>query len=444
MAAPRLGALSLEASLAGRWLGPPGRPDVNSGRTIVRPARDIDYAPAAPALITPALSLPPSVVAAVVTPNLVQPVKLGRLAPGALSSPRVLRLPRPMGAVRYASFGPAGIRRPVALAAVPSALVPSDTADLTGGHRRLRLPLNAVSRPPPVRLAALSYPLPSDSLRYQPRLPRIVAPEPETPAVAGPIATAPTIDGAACRPARVASLAISHRPDQLVPRRPRDADAFGRALAAAAEAQTGDLIVYTAVYRRIAYPRGDISPMHGSCSDVVVRAYRSLGIDLQEHVQRAGVGSGDPSIDHRRTETLRRLFAKLGAALPVTAFPEDYKPGDIVTYHRPHSRVSRAHIAIVSDRLAPTGRPMIVHNRGWGAQLEDALFADVITGHYRLTESMVPPESTGVLIARRGIARTPSAPGVRRSGKANPSAAVMRRTDYHPRQIAGEWRKIPN
>ena len=67
----------------------------------------------------------------------------------------------------------------------------------------------------------------------------------------------------------------------------------------------------------------------------------------------------------------------------MTDFAEDYQPGDIVTYHRPQNQHSRSHIAIVSDRLGPSGRPMIVHNRGWGPQLEDGLFVDEITGHYR-------------------------------------------------------------
>ena len=67
-------------------------------------------------------------------------------------------------------------------------------------------------------------------------------------------------------------------------------------------------------------------------------------------VQRAGVGSGDTNIDHRRTETLRRFFARHAESLAVSEFPEDYKPGDIVTYYRPFSRVSRAHIAIVSAK----------------------------------------------------------------------------------------------
>jgi uncharacterized protein YijF (DUF1287 family) len=160
---------------------------------------------------------------------------------------------------------------------------------------------------------------------------------------------------------------------------------FGRQLAAAARWQTEELVIYTARYQRIAYPMGDVAPLHGACTDVVIRAYRALGIDLQQLVHRAGVGSGDPNIDHRRTETLRRFFARYGEDLPVTAFPEDYRPGDIVTYYRPFSRVSRSHIAIVSDVLAPTRRPMIVHNRGWGPQLEDALFVDRITGHYRFT-----------------------------------------------------------
>jgi uncharacterized protein YijF (DUF1287 family) len=162
---------------------------------------------------------------------------------------------------------------------------------------------------------------------------------------------------------------------------------FGLQLAAAARRQTEELVIYTARYQPMAYPMGDVAPLHGACTDVVIRAYRALGIDLQEQVHRAGVGSGDPNIDHRRTETLRRFFARYGEDLPVTAFPEDYRPGDIITYYRPFSRVSRSHIAIVSDVLAPTRRPMIIHNRGWGPQLEDALFVDRITGHYRFTPS---------------------------------------------------------
>jgi uncharacterized protein YijF (DUF1287 family) len=164
-----------------------------------------------------------------------------------------------------------------------------------------------------------------------------------------------------------------------------DGRAFGERLATAARTQTGELVIYNDVYRRISYPMGDVPELYGVCTDVVVRAYRDVGIDLQALVRRARVGTGDASIDHRRTLVLQRFFARYGRSLPVTDFVEDYRPGDIVTYDRPQNHGSRAHIAIVTDAIAPSGRPMIVHNRGWGPQLEDALFVDRMTGHYRYT-----------------------------------------------------------
>lgn len=160
-------------------------------------------------------------------------------------------------------------------------------------------------------------------------------------------------------------------------------EAFGRRLAEAAEAQVGGFVIYNDAYRSIRYPMGDVNDFFGVCTDVLVRAYRALGLDLQALVHQARAGRGDANIDHRRTEVLRRFFATHGESLPPSTFPEDYRPGDIVTYHRPQNTRSRSHIAIVSSQIAPSGRPMIVHNRGWGPQLEDALFVDEITGHYR-------------------------------------------------------------
>lgn len=161
------------------------------------------------------------------------------------------------------------------------------------------------------------------------------------------------------------------------------AETFGLRLAQAAEAQVGAFVIYNDAYRSISYPMGDVNTLFGVCTDVIVRAYRALGLDLQALVHQARAGSGDTNIDQRRTEVLRRFFAKEGESLPVTTFPEDYRPGDIVTYYRPQNHRTRAHIAIVSSVTAPSGRLMIVHNRGWGPQLEDALFVDEITGHFR-------------------------------------------------------------
>lgn len=186
-----------------------------------------------------------------------------------------------------------------------------------------------------------------------------------------------------CLPANAGVLGVAEHGHPDIP--PRHPIAFGRALAAAAHTQIDDFIIYNARYVSIAYPLGDTASLYGVCTDVVVRAYRAFGIDFQELIHTSRLGRGDPSIDHRRVEVLQRFLERHGTSFEISEFPEDYLPGDIVTYHRPQGRISQHHIAVVSDRIAPSGRPMIVHNRGWGPQIEDALFADRITGHYRFT-----------------------------------------------------------
>jgi uncharacterized protein len=174
---------------------------------------------------------------------------------------------------------------------------------------------------------------------------------------------------------------------------------FGRALAEAAKAQSQDLVIYNAKYMQIAYPRGDVPSQFGVCTDVVIRAYRALEIDLQELVHQTRTGPSDSNIDHRRTELLRRFFATHGEQLAVSPYSEEYLPGDIVTYYRPQNKSSTAHIAVVTDVFAPSGRPMIAHNRGWGVQLEDALFVDQMTGHYRFRGL----SATAIAAAPRGV-----------------------------------------
>jgi uncharacterized protein YijF (DUF1287 family) len=159
--------------------------------------------------------------------------------------------------------------------------------------------------------------------------------------------------------------------------------AFGARLAAVARRQTSNLVFYNPAYMKIGYPMGDVPSYMGVCTDVVVRAYRALGIDLQVLVHKSGAGSGDTNIDHRRVEVLRRFFARAGTSLPVTANPADYQPGDIVTYYMPNGFWSKTHIAIVAAEKTARGVPLVVHNRGWGVQAEDWLFAEKITGHFR-------------------------------------------------------------
>ena len=168
--------------------------------------------------------------------------------------------------------------------------------------------------------------------------------------------------------------------------------AAGRKLAAAARAQVGVTTGYDPAYVGLSFPGGDVDAKTGVCSDVVVRALRELGIDMQERVNRDmkahfaeyptkwGLSSPDPNIDHRRVPNLATYFARKGYERPVTGDPANYQPGDIVWIKLPLD-----HTGIVSDRTID-GRPLLIHNVGRGAQEEDVLFSWTIVGHYRVLD----------------------------------------------------------
>lgn len=165
-------------------------------------------------------------------------------------------------------------------------------------------------------------------------------------------------------------------------------------LVAAARSQVGVTLSYDPRYERLAYPGGDVPLERGVCTDVVVRAYRKLGADLQVLVhqdmkqawdvyQKKGrwqMKAPDRNIDHRRVPNLATFFGRHGSSLPVSKDGGNYKPGDIVTWMLPGNLT---HIGIVSDRQAAGGVPLVIHNIGSGAQEENILFAYPVTGHYR-------------------------------------------------------------
>lgn len=163
----------------------------------------------------------------------------------------------------------------------------------------------------------------------------------------------------------------------------------------AADALENRSVGFDSSYRRIAYPLGDVPANVGVCADVVVRAYRAIGIDLQRLVhedmersfsvypKRWGLSRPDANIDHRRVLNLRVFFARHGKVLKITDDPKDYKPGDLVTRNLV-ARGSLPHIGIVTDRRTADGaRPLMMHNAGGGQVFQDLLFLFKITGHYR-------------------------------------------------------------
>ena len=154
-------------------------------------------------------------------------------------------------------------------------------------------------------------------------------------------------------------------------------------------------VVYTPAYFGIKYPNGDVPAKTGVCTDVVIRAYRKLGIDLQKEVhedmkanfslypnlEKWGLKTTDKNIDHRRVPNLEVFFSRKGSTLPITKNPSDYKTGDIVTWLLAGDAIP--HIGIVTHIKSNNGKPMIVHNVGSGQVLEDCLFSWKIVGHYK-------------------------------------------------------------
>jgi len=156
-------------------------------------------------------------------------------------------------------------------------------------------------------------------------------------------------------------------------------------------------VIYTPDYVSIKYPNGDVSAKTGVCTDVVIRAYRKLNIDLQKEVhedikanfslypnlKKWGLKKPDTNIDHRRVPNLEVFFSRKGNKLEVSKNPDDYKTGEIVTWM---IGGKLPHIGIITNKKSSDGkRPMIVHNVGSGQVLEDCLFNYEIVGHYKYT-----------------------------------------------------------
>lgn len=174
-------------------------------------------------------------------------------------------------------------------------------------------------------------------------------------------------------------------------------NSFENRLSSAAISIVDPNVIYTPNYVSIKYPNGDVPPKTGVCTDVVIRAYRKLNIDLQKEVhedmvknfslypnlKKWGLNKTDTNIDHRRVPNLEVFFARKGEKLTVTDNPDDYKTGELVSWM---INGKLPHIGIVTNKKSTDGkRLMIVHNVGSGQVLEDCLFDWKIVGHFKFT-----------------------------------------------------------
>ncbi len=168
---------------------------------------------------------------------------------------------------------------------------------------------------------------------------------------------------------------------------------FGDTFAAAALTHSNDTVTYDPSYYKIAYPNGDLPANKGVAADVIVRSYRSLGMDLQVLVhedmaenfrlypQLWNASAPDTNIDHRRVANLQRFFERKGETLTPSRSAADYRPGDIVIWSLANAET---HIGIIvpgpGDRA---NEPWVVHNMGAGVKWENILFDYSISRHFR-------------------------------------------------------------
>lgn len=173
-------------------------------------------------------------------------------------------------------------------------------------------------------------------------------------------------------------------------------DGFGHGLAKVALERTHQEVEYDPAYYKISYPGGDIPEGKGTNTDVVIRSYRALGIDLQQRVhedmkenfriypQIWDAKEADPNIDHRRVENLQRFFSRLGQEIEVSTDSvnmQDFSWGDIVVWRLPDGAT---HIGIVVPGPDERREEMwVVHNQSEGPKWEDVLLDYQVIGHYR-------------------------------------------------------------
>lgn len=131
---------------------------------------------------------------------------------------------------------------------------------------------------------------------------------------------------------------------------------------------------YTEGYMNMKYPMGDVPRGVGVCTDVIIRAVRNAGVDLQQELHRDILRARasypmikarpDPQIDQRRVATLLPYFARRWERRTARLDdPEDpLRPGDVLFMDTFPSRSGPDHVGIVSDELGPGGLPLVINN----------------------------------------------------------------------------------
>lgn len=198
---------------------------------------------------------------------------------------------------------------------------------------------------------------------------------------------------AACQRSEIRARATIIPPPTIAKPLPANASPQLKQFIDAAVEQSKITTGYDPSWVKIDYPNGDVPAETGVCSDVIVRAFRKAGIDLQKEVhedmirawanypKKWGAKGTDTSIDHRRVLNLMTWLNRQGKSLPITQDRTNYRPGDVVAWDLGNGL---EHIGILTNVSSEADQHyLIVHNIGAGARIEDVLLSWKIVGHYR-------------------------------------------------------------
>lgn len=199
-----------------------------------------------------------------------------------------------------------------------------------------------------------------------------------------------TAGAAACQ--QVARMAQPSPADERRATAPIDSPTVRRVVEDALEQSTYTLY-YDPSYVKLEYPGGDVPRERGACTDVIIRAFRKVEVDLQKEIhedmarsfsaypQKWGLARPDRNIDHRRVPNMMTYFARQRKALAISADAKDYLPGDVVAWDLGNGTT---HIGVVTNIIsADTSGFLLAHNIGAGVKIEEVLFTWRIIGHYR-------------------------------------------------------------
>ncbi|MET0286771.1 MAG: DUF1287 domain-containing protein [Polyangiales bacterium] len=170
---------------------------------------------------------------------------------------------------------------------------------------------------------------------------------------------------------------------------------------------------YDGRYQEIGYPNGDVPREIGVCTDVVIRALRNAGFDLQRAVHDdialapeayPMITRANASIDHRRVKSLLPYFQRHFEAhtTRLDDASDPLRPGDVLFMDTFPDRPGTEHVGMVADTRAPNGLPHVINNWTNGTRTKpmELLSWVPVTHRFRMPSRPISRLATQLLVVK--------------------------------------------